>query len=324
MDLGFLIKKLLNRSINIIKEFRDLRSQYSFYFAFITLMWWLMYYLHWKKGNNYFARQKQKAIDKIIDSEFSDIVAKYKDKPESAKIVKDFRIWVFWAQGEEKMPKLVKSCFNQLKHIEEDKVVLITLGNIKNYVDLPNRLYDLLGSGKILYAHFSDILRNYLIAKYGGVWYDATCWITATFPNNLKKYSYFSPKNHRDGTRGVVYAMGSGVLDSVTFSFVRDILILMIQSGKNWPDYLFQDYVFNYARKNISATKEAIEILPDNNTQRFLLFSWMNQPFDKTKYEKLIENNWIFKLSYKTHYKDYTDGKPTFYHHLINPEKQKV
>lgn len=323
MNLKFIINKISKRSGDILREFWNLKSEYSCKLAFITMMWWISYYSHWKKVNTYFTKQKQKVVDKIIETEFTDIITKYKNLPESTEMVDQFRIWVFWGQGEEQMPIVVKSCYRQLKKMEGDRAVLITMDNIREFVDFPHEIYQQLETRNLKYAHFSDILRNFLIAKYGGIWYDATCWITSIFPKNFENLSYFSPKNKNDQTTGVVYALGSGYTNSVTFSFVRDILIRMALSNKLWPDYLFQDYVFNYAKTHLKSTKEALKQLSDNNTQRFLLFSWMNKPFNPQKYQDLIKNNWIFKLSYKACYEDYIDGKATFYHQLINPGKQK-
>lgn len=310
--------KGFDRIKTITAEFNRLNKEYSFRFAFTTLLFWISFYLHFDRGFQYFKKIKQKEIAKLIESFFPDIIKKYINRPESSQRVDDLKIWVFWAQGKKNMPLVVDKCLKQLEKIEGDKVITITLDNIKDYVDLPVYIYTKLYNKSLSYAHFSDILRNALISKYGGIWYDATCWITSTFPEKFMTYPFFSPKNDTNNTLLAVYAMGSCLKNSVTFSFVRDILYAMAEKNKVWPDYLFQDYIFLYANKNINASREAFKKLPDNNEGRFKLNSLMNKPYNKYIYEELIEKNWIFKLSYKRRYQRFSKGMPTFFNELIS------
>ena len=80
-------------------------------------------------------------------------------------------------------------------------------------------------------------------------------------------------------------------------------------------------YLFDFAYKNIPATKTAIDETPQNNTRRFMLFALMNKPWDEEVYNELIKDNFIFKLSYKANYKLTCDEKKTFYAQLIESNK---
>lgn len=78
-------------------------------------------------------------------------------------------IWVFWWQGEENMPTIVKACYNSIKKNRGlYKVILLDQKNFYNYVNIPTYILNKLESGKISITHFSDILRFNLLAKYGG------------------------------------------------------------------------------------------------------------------------------------------------------------
>ena len=90
-------------------------------------------------------------------------------------------IWVCWWQGEEKMPDVVKICYRSIKIMSgKHPVVLITDYNCKDYVKLPQFIWDKYAAGVISRTHLSDILRFYLLKEYGGIWMDITNFITVT------------------------------------------------------------------------------------------------------------------------------------------------
>ena len=88
-------------------------------------------------------------------------------------------IWVCWFQGLENAPFIVKQCIASIKrHAGGRKVVVITEQNLADYVTFPSFILRLREKGKISNAHYSDLLRLELLIKYGGIWIDATCYLT--------------------------------------------------------------------------------------------------------------------------------------------------
>ncbi|GET13136.1 capsular polysaccharide synthesis protein [Ligilactobacillus agilis] len=103
------------------------------------------------------------------------------------KTVADFPkiIWWSWLQGENEAPELAKVCLESLrKNFPDYKIVIVTNDNLDNYVKLPQTILDKFNAGWIKGAHFADIIRLNLLAKYGGVWIDATVFCT---DNSLMK-----------------------------------------------------------------------------------------------------------------------------------------
>ena len=97
-------------------------------------------------------------------------------------------IWICWFQGIERAPELVKTCYKSVKRWYPDNdIVLITKENFRDYVDIPEYVISKWKKGKILNAHFSDILRLALLIKYGGLWIDATVFCTGNSWNWLKE-----------------------------------------------------------------------------------------------------------------------------------------
>ena len=86
-------------------------------------------------------------------------------------------IWVYWAQGREEMPNIVKRCVEQIDKMKGSyQLVLLDNETYEHYVDLPKVIRTKLREGKISLTTFSDILRFALLHKYGGWWMDATIY----------------------------------------------------------------------------------------------------------------------------------------------------
>lgn len=88
-----------------------------------------------------------------------------------------FRVFVYWAQGFEQAPAIVRACKAETErlHLPGD-VVFLDDSNLSDWVDLPDHVYRIRDASR---AAFSDVLRVALLSRHGGVWMDATCMPTA-------------------------------------------------------------------------------------------------------------------------------------------------
>lgn len=84
-------------------------------------------------------------------------------------------IFSYWAQGENNAPPIVKFCFQKSKELHGNKFVIIDDENFCYWVDIPEYIKTKIFQNK---TAFSDVLRCALLAKYGGIWIDATCLCT--------------------------------------------------------------------------------------------------------------------------------------------------
>ena len=103
------------------------------------------------------------------------------------------------------------------------------------------------------------------------------------------------------------------------YSFVSRMLTEIALKEIQWPDYVIQDYLIYYAARNIQGVKEMLE---QSSTvpckKRNELATIMNDPFDKNIYNKLIEKDFVFKLSFRANWKNQTkEGKQTFYGRIL-------
>ena len=72
------------------------------------------------------------------------------------------------------------------------KIYIITEDNFGTYIQLPRWLIEKWKNGIISNAHFSDVLRLELLIKYGGIWLDATVYLTGAMPQYMYERDLFA------------------------------------------------------------------------------------------------------------------------------------
>lgn len=114
-------------------------------------------------------RKLYKKYKYVLDQGISD-----KKEPEQSN-----KIWILWLQGIENAPELVKACYNSVVHQFPDKeVILLDNNNLNDYVKFPDYIQKKFEEGRMGFAHYSDLIRAYLMCDYGGIWIDSTVLCT--------------------------------------------------------------------------------------------------------------------------------------------------
>lgn len=84
------------------------------------------------------------------------------------------KIWMYWEQGEEQAPFLVKKCIASWKIENPDwEVIVLDRVSLENYIDISvhGDIWSTLPVEKV-----SNLIRMILLDQYGGVWADATAF----------------------------------------------------------------------------------------------------------------------------------------------------
>lgn len=260
---------------------------------------------------------KHKSIIKWLDKKYGKEVNNIENN-DNCKIKENDQIWIFWWQGEEKMPAIVKSCYKSvLRNAERHPVILITEKNVKNYIKVPQYIYDKIENKKISLTHFSDILRENLLYEHGGIWMDATIYLTGPFSKELYEYDYYSIKGafREWNWTGFFQAAGKGNFFAKTISHLfncywkeHDCLIT----------YLLIDCFFSVACKRNKEINRLIEILPKLDSSVFLLNDkFLDKEYNKLDMEDLCKKSNLHKLSYKYEHTNRINGTITFWQYLI-------
>lgn len=255
-------------------------------------------------------------LDKRYGKEADKAIAENTDR---FKIQEDSPIWIFWWQGEKTMPPIVKSCYKSvLRNADKHPVILITENNIKEYVDIPQYIYKKMKEKKMTFTHFSDILRENLLYKHGGIWMDATIYMTAPFSKEMYKYEYYSIKGAFEEWEwtGFFQAAGKGNEFAKTVSHLfncywkeHDCLI----------SYLLIDCFLAVARKHSSVIDQMIKDLPQQDSSIFLLNNkYLDRIYNEDEMNELCKKSNLHKLSYKYRHAEEIDGTTTFWGVIIN------
>lgn len=101
------------------------------------------------------------------------------------------RAFTIWFQGEDAAPALVKACFRSMRRNLKQPLVVLDENTIFDWITLPDHIVRKWKEGKIPHTQFSDICRIELLYEHGGLWFDATDYVTAPVPQYIMDEDFF-------------------------------------------------------------------------------------------------------------------------------------
>ncbi len=230
-------------------------------------------------------------------------------------------IWVCWMQGEDKMPETIATCYKSLlRNKGSYNVQLISYSNYRKYVDLPDYIVTKHEAGVISNTHFSDVIRCYLLWKYGGIWIDAALFVTKVVDYNGITFS--SPKMAFDSSNSINLKWTVGCLAAgknfLLFEFAYKYLFAYWRKYDTPIVYLLLDHVFELAYLNNDTVKMVIDGVPLNNEGLHWCRYHFNDKCDTRVYNELIENNQFLSLTWRLPYRlQDENGELTYYGRLL-------
>ncbi len=100
-------------------------------------------------------------------------------------------IWQYWGQGFVRAPKAIQECCVSVDRWCGDyEVIRLDDDNFSDYIGLPPFL--LQKKAQMSRAHFSDVLRLCLLYLYGGLWLDASVYLTGPIPDYVFAEDFFA------------------------------------------------------------------------------------------------------------------------------------
>ncbi|AFS40122.1 Capsular biosynthesis protein [Leuconostoc gasicomitatum] len=229
-------------------------------------------------------------------------------------------VWICWFQGIEQAPDIVKVCVESIvESFTEREVILVTKNNIANYVEIPDYMVNKWHDGKITDTHFSDILRAELLTKHGGIWIDATVFVSHKdylFEKVVDNSDLFFFQKLKPGGDGNAIIMSSWFIsckkNNPILTRTRDLLREYWKKNDKLLDYfLFHFFLQLVLDKN----KLYYDAIPkyDSGVPHILL-SRLNDTYCREEFENICDRVSINKLSYKN---IDTNKDDTFYAHFI-------
>lgn len=258
--------------------------------------------------NTFFYEKKHKVIMKYLKNKYSVVISNYQNTSHTSEnITEDCPIWVFWYQGFDIAPELVKGCLKSLKaHAGKHPVIELSKNNYRDYVDIPEHIIDKVTSGEITITHFSDILRVSLLAKYGGCWSDATLYYHNWLYDDITDYRWYSirqKKEHGNPLYVSKYQWSSFFqicgLNNTIAQYMKEIFYLYWADHKTMIDYFLIDYCFALGYQEIPEIKTMIDQTPYNNEDINWLNRHLNDVYDENVFGTIIKNTSMFKLNWR-------------------------
>lgn len=240
-------------------------------------------------------------------------------------------VWMCWWQGENNAPDVVKMCMSSVRRNLDNKVFtlrVITLDNCMQYVSFSPQIIEKFNEGQISMAMLSDILRMELLYRYGGLWIDATYYVSDTRINDIADAKFYTQKMKNDIWDDDVSKCRwsgdflKGDAGFSMFGFVMEAFSELYLYTDKIVDCFAIDHFVDIAYENLEEVKAAIDSCHVNNEQVRFLVQNSDRNFCKETWDEVCKETWIHKLSYKNQYiSKNIVGKQTYYGHICAANK---
>lgn len=216
---------------------------------------------------------------------------------------KNEKIWTIWLQGEDKAPPLVQACFRSVRKNCTQELVVLDENTLRDYITLPDIIWEKRAAGKIKNAHFADICRVELLYEHGGIWLDSTGFATAPIPDWIIEQDFF------------VYMAGQHVGSPYSFMqncFIRSrrgvylldawramILDYWIHENGSF-DYFMHQLLFKTMVMNDPRAKKYFAKMPhvDQDPTHALWWKYADKPFDQKTFDAVTSGAFFQKTTY--------------------------
>ena len=295
------------------------------YFGFLVAFWDLLDSQRHRIRifSNNINQNKHNSVINWLSKKFNYFILEYtknnKEATSQGPIPK--QIWICWWDGIDTMPPIVKACYNSvLHHANNFKVTVITKDNFNNYISIPDHVLEKVKVGIMTVTHFSNIIRMSLLAKYGGLWLDATILVTGTI--NLENIPFFTVRWDYGGEdvpkrRWTGNCIG-GTPEIYLFNFIREFLCEYWKIHDKMIDYFLYDYSIALAYKFIPEIKKVIDNARHGNDNYMVLQDHLADEFDPVFFDETIKNTIFHKLTWKENFHFTTpENKLTLYGHIL-------
>lgn len=212
-------------------------------------------------------------------------------------------IFTIWWQGEENAPKIVSVCFDRLKKAYGDRVVILNEDNIRDWVRLPDFIWRKWEKGQITQANFSDICRISLLYQRGGIWFDATDYLTSPIPQWIEDADVFM---YRDGDivtpeKFIQICFLRAKRHNPLVKAWLDFIYEYWEKEEEIIDYFLHQFMMRYLVENNEEVKKLFYAMPQiEQTPTHLLWHfYRDEPYSDTLYQDSTKDTFFQKTSYK-------------------------
>lgn len=277
-----------------------------------------------------------------IELEQQDVVIENLGKDSA---LKNNCIWTMWWQGEENAPELVKTCIASMRENSNGHpVIVLDESNYQEYIQLPREILIRYENGMkddsylkkcvVDRTRISDIIRCALLSYYGGIWCDATIFVSAPVSASLftDKWSTLGQDDlwYIGQGKWSSFFMGCQAGDSL-LKFIYRMHIEYFMKKEYWVHYLLMDYFIDIAYKEASEITIMIDNVKTDNKKCLTISRKYDEPVDIDEFNTFMSEQHFHKLSWRWWGNDKgtkvkvntSEGKLTWFGYLYNFYIQK-
>lgn len=258
-------------------------------------------------------------VENFLYSQYKKIVNK--EMVETNKAIEINKTgYVFWWQGEQDAPELVKICIKSIRENSGINIIVLSKENLNEYVSLPKYIMQKFKEGKISLPHFSDIIRFNLLYDRGGVWIDATNLMTGKIPDSIFEFSFYSIKDAYKNSLG--WKWTSFYMAAKKHDYLCGCMVDFY--NQYWKEhdmaltYLFLDCWLTVLYKKNNGVRQEIDSYHSSKLKVFELLQILGNDFSENEYENTCNESYIHKLTYKRKFAEKNNDKLTGWGYLKN------
>lgn len=314
-------RKIVYLKDNIVHNLKVMRS-FGFIYGMVRM---LLGFVPVRIRNSnklciHFAEWCDKFAKKYLNEKYLYIIKNFDYKEDKSVIENNSSIWIFWWQGVEQAPAIVKACISSIKeNAKNHPVILLDKENYGNYVKMPAYVMEKFFDGKISLMQFSDLLRVSLLYQYGGIWMDATLYVTHPLDEEIHKNTFYTIKFSEDERwKWTSFFLASGKNNNL-MGLLQTLFFEYWKKEEEVLVYLLIDYFMEMVYENVDIVRKTIQNIPVTNKKLFELNQVINRAYETV--EQLDGDTYIYKLTYKRKLFKTVCGKKTVYQHIIEGVK---
>jgi len=264
-----------------------------------------------------------------LSKNYGYIAEKYKNQDDTTNfddLVIPKYVWIYWWDGIDAMPQIVRACYNSvLRHANGFKVTVITKENYGSFISIPDHILEKVKSGTISIAHLSDIVRMSLLATHGGLWIDSTVLLTGDL--SLNDMSFFTIRR-KWGGKYIPKQRWSGNCIAGSpkiplFHFVSEFFCEYWKGCDEMIDYFLIDYAIAFAYNSVPDIKKLIDGVDSNNENYMTFNRYCHNEYSPQFFEEITKDTIFHKLTWKTkHPVVNSQGKTTLYGFILQQNQE--
>jgi mannosyltransferase OCH1-like enzyme len=259
-------------------------------------------------------------LDTYIADFLSGKIERFSAIPKKPELVGEKIFWQYWHQGiNDGMPKIVISCLNSVKkHSNGYEIIMLTDKNVNDYIDLPDFVFEKFKKGGYSFAKLSNLVRLYLLSAYGGVWLDATIYLTKPIEESLLQKDFFAFQRSKtpppDANIYIKYdplyfswsstfqvkMLNSFMIAKPNNKIIADLLTILLEYWRKEAKtrhYFFFQICFNRMTQRDEWKNLNCEIIGDTDCHKFQTVAL--DKFDYRIYKEIVAKSDIHKLTYR-------------------------